>query len=152
MDTLTNSCQPCTPAPEDYNAVEEYACNSTHDAKYRCKEGFFNSDGAETLVCQKCRKCNDPGFFVVKSCSAEQDTECSSQKIGAGEPTTTTARNRINTTTSPNMTSTQQDKTATDSPTSTSTNSQRRMTFSNKTSPNMRSTTHSTRGTDNTTN
>ncbi|KAK6966167.1 hypothetical protein BgiMline_030242, partial [Biomphalaria glabrata] len=167
MDFQTNSCQPCTTIPEDYNAMAVYNCSSTHDAKYRCKEGFFNSDGAETLVCQKCRECDDPGSFVVKNCSAEQDTECSSQKIGADEPTTTTARNRINTTTSQNMTSTQQDKratdnpvstskpkTVTDNPTSTSTNSQTRMTFSNKTSglQNMISTSDSTRGTDNKTN
>ncbi|KAK6966168.1 hypothetical protein BgiMline_030243 [Biomphalaria glabrata] len=121
MDSQTNSCQPCTPAPEDNNAIAEYACNSTHNAKYRCKDEFFNLDGSGNLVCQKCRECKDTGLFVVKNCSAEQDTECCGHETGADELCiSTTPRNRISTTTSLNMTSTPDAKRVTDNQTSTS--------------------------------
>ncbi|KAK0065343.1 tumor necrosis factor receptor superfamily member 10C [Biomphalaria pfeifferi] len=107
-DNRTNSFQICTPAPEDINSIQVYACNTTHDAKYICKEGFFNADGAGQLVCQRCRSCEDLGLSVAKNCSAEQDAVCCSDEIvseASSETAPTTAASSQNSTTFQNRTS-----------------------------------------------
>ncbi|KAK6966165.1 tumor necrosis factor receptor superfamily member 10C [Biomphalaria glabrata] len=81
LNCPSGSCQICTPAPEDINSIQVYACNATHDAKYICKQEFFNTDGAGQLVCQRCRSCEDLGLSVAKNCSAEQDAVCCSDEI-----------------------------------------------------------------------
>uniref|UniRef100_A0A2C9LXY3 TNFR-Cys domain-containing protein n=1 Tax=Biomphalaria glabrata TaxID=6526 RepID=A0A2C9LXY3_BIOGL len=67
-------CQPCT-NEQPAHAVVEHQCNSTHDASFKCEDGWFNTNG-QPVICQVCTKCQDVGQYEAKACFHRHDAVC----------------------------------------------------------------------------